>query len=368
MPHLLRSHSSFVVFVSSIAAGLGAAATASAEPMRIEVVPLENGSSLAAGDVAVLDSLVLSALSELPQDRFEIAAGPANADPACDKACRTAAARSRGAGRVVLCSIAAFGDGFLAALEAYDAASGQLLGSATTGAVTQATDLLGEIKEAAAELRAVIDPSRIEATPTPTPSSAYAQVAPAPASAPVTATLRVETLPPGAKVYIKRVGHTELIGKSPVERILLPVEYRVIARLAEHEPARRDVRLDPFEEEIVRLKLQRIYPMSPKKKWGHAAFWSGLAVTGFGFTAMAAARHRAEQYELTLENSVRDNARAWTGGMWASFGVGAALMTTGVILWAGTPSSKEHWEKTHGKLAITPTPDGGAVAAYGGRF
>ena len=345
-----------------------APAVAAADPVRIEVAPLENGTSLAASDVAVLDTLLNSALSELPKERFEIVAGPANADPACDKPCRIASARARGVDRMVIGSIAAFGDGFVTALEAYDTSTGQLLGSASTATVKQAIDLLAAIKIAAAELRAKIDPAPIETTPEPAPPPEATPVPAAPEAKTVTVTLRVETDPPGADVYLKRVGHTELVGKSPVERILLPIEYRVIARLPEHRDARRDIRLDPFEKRTLRLTLERAYPTSPAKAWGHAAFWPGLAVFGFGFIAMAQAKSSAAAYENTLNEWKRENARSWTGGMWASFGLGAALMTTGVIMWAATPSSKEHWEKEHGALALSPTPDGGFVAAYGTRF
>jgi len=359
-----------VPFAAILVASLAAAGAAAADPARVEVGPFENGSALPASDAAVLDSLVLSALSELPRDRFEITAGQANADPACDKPCRTTAAGARGARYLVIGSIAAFGDGFLAALEAYDAASGQLLGSATTGAASTAADLLAAVKIAAAELRGKIDPEPIASAPAPA-------TAPVPTTAPVisvvesraaTATLRVVTTPTGATVYLQRIGNRDVVGKAPLEKTLLPLDYRVIARLPEHEPATAEVRLDPFEVETVRLTLRRIYPMSPYKKWGHATFWPGLAVTTFGFCAMGAARHHAELYEHTLDSWRRDNARAWTGGMWAGLGLGAALMTTGVILWTATPSSKEHWEKEHGAIALSPSPDGGFVAAYGRRF
>ena len=362
----LRLTCHVALLAAILAASLAARGAAAADPARVEVEPFENGSALPASDAAVLDSLVLSALFELPKDRFDVAAGPTSADPACDKACRTTAAGARGARYLVIGSIAAFGDGFLAALEAYDAASGQLLGSATTGATSNAADLLDAVKAAAAELRAKIDPQPAAAAPaSPKPPATLVAVVEPRAA---TATLRVVTTPPGATVYVQRIGNRDLIGRAPLEKTLLPLDYRVIARLEEHEPATAEVRLDPFEKETVRLTLRRIYPMSPYKKWGHLAFWPGLAVTAFGFCAMGAARHHAEIYESTLHDFERDNARAWTGGMWAGLGLGAALMTTGVILWTATPSSKEHWERSHGAIALSPSPDGGFVAAYGRRF
>jgi hypothetical protein len=363
MPREPRSFLLCASLLSTTLAALAASGAAAAEPLRIEVAPLENGSALATGDIAVLDTLVVSALSELPLDRFAVAAGKANADPACDKPCRIETARARGAARLVIGSVAAFGDGFLAAFEAYDAETGQLLGSATTGAVGAATDLLAAIRTAAAELRGKIDPAPAASPPPATPK-VIAIVEPRAA----TATLRVETVPSGATVYIQRIGNRELVGTAPLEKTLLPLDYRVIAKLPEHAPASAEVRLDPFERELVRLVLQRVYPTSPAKRWGHAAFWPGIAVTVFGFGAMAAARDAAREYEYGLRDSARDNARSWTAGMWAGFGLGVGLMTTGIVLWAATPSSKEHWEETHGKLAIAPTPDGGAVAAYGRRF
>jgi hypothetical protein len=207
----------------AVAAALIAPAVAVAEQARIEVAPLDNASALPAADVGVLDSLVLSALSELSVERFSVAASPAPGDPACDKRCRLAAAAGRGVRYLVLGSIAAFGDGFLAAFEAYDTATGQLLGSASTDTMPAAADLPTIIRTAAAELRSRIDPrdagSSIPAGSAPTTTSAAVVNVPAPANgapAPVTAMLRVYSAPPGARVYTKRGGYSELIGTTPV--------------------------------------------------------------------------------------------------------------------------------------------------------
>jgi hypothetical protein len=131
-----------------------------------------------------------------------------------------------------------------------------------------------------------------------------------------------------------------------------------IGRFRRHQPAasnlgeksskvRGAVQLDPFEVETITLTLKRDYPMSPHKLLGHVSFWPGLAITSFGFVSMSLAKTSASEYQTSLAESDRSNARGWTGAMWASFGLGAALMTTGVILWAATPSSKEYWNKNH---------------------
>ncbi len=342
---------------------------ASAQAQRIEVQPLANETALTPQDVAVLDSLVLSTLSALPQAQFEVVAGAAAPDPACDEVCRVRAAQGRGAGRAVVGRVAMFGQGFVGSLELYDAATGQLLESATTDAAADPAALLSEMKKAAAQLRRRMAPDE----PPPAPAAPAPQ--PAPAARPlvvaaeaVTATLRVETTPPGADVFVKRLGTANYIGVSPVEKILMPVEYRVIARLKEHESAVREVRLDPLVTRVVRLDLERIYPMSRDKKIGHAFFWPGLVTTGFGFVSMGVARDMAESYRISLGDGYREATRIWTGLMWGGLGLGVALMTTGIVVWAVTPSSKESWEKEHGALAVAPTPDGGLVAAYGRRF
>ena len=341
---------------------------ASAQAQRIEVQPLVNETALSPQDLAVLDSLVLSTLSALPQARFEVVAGAAAPDPACDKACRVRAAQGRGAGRAVVGRVAMFGQGFVGSLELYDAATGQLLESATTDAAADAASLLSEMKKAAAQLRRRIAPDE----PPPAPAAPAPQPAPSvrpPVGAEaVTATLRVETEPPGADVYVKRLGTANYIGVSPVEKILMPVEYRVIARLKEHESAGTEVRLDPLSTQTVHLELKRIYPMSRDKKIGHAFFWPGLLTTGFGFVSMGVARDMAESYRISLGDGYREATRIWTGLMWGGLGLGVALMTTSIVVWAVTPSSKESWEKEHGALAVAPTPDGGLVAAYGRRF
>jgi hypothetical protein len=351
-------------------ANIAAASAASAQsPARIEVQPLANETALAAQDVAVLDSLVLSAMSELPQAELEVVAVKEVIGPGCDNTCRIFAARSRGASRAVIGRVAMFGQGFVGTLELYDVATGQLLESATTDVANDAAALLAAMKEAAAQLRRRIAPDPVPqpAPPSPPPT---ATAAPAPPLAPqaVTATLRVETTPPGAEVFIKRLGQSNSAGRSPVEKVLLPVEYRVIATMKEHRTAVEDVRLDPLTTKTLHLTLQRIYPMSPYKVWGHAAFWPGLAVTAFGFSAMAVSREAAAAYRQDLDKERMRGSRIWAGLMWAGFGLGAALTTTGVVLWAATPSSKERWEKEHGQLAIAPTPDGGFFAAYGRRF
>lgn len=353
------------------AAALAAPLFAQGQPLRIEVQPLANASSLTAQDVAVLDALVLSSLSELPKERFEVVADTTVFLPECDTACRVRAAQLRGTGQVVVGRVAAFGQGFVGAVELYDVATAQLLKSATTDVAADAPAFLSAMKGAAAQIRDALAPAPApREAPAPAPTAATAPpAAKAPAGAEaVTATLRVETTPPGAEIHIKRLGQSNFAGRSPLEKVLLPVEYLVIAKLPEHETAEKEVRLDPLTTTTVRLTLGRDYPLAASKKWGHAAFWSGVAVAGFGFLAMGLSNSAAESYEHTLGDDYREASMTWAGVMWVSFGLSAALTVTGVVLWAGTPSSRTQWEKTHGKLAIAPCREGGVAALYGRSF
>lgn len=127
------------------------------------------------------------------------------------------------------------------------------------------------------------------------------------------------------------------------------------------------LRLDPFELEAIRFDLLPDLPVSPGKVAGHAAFWTGVGAVGFGFVSLGRALVEADAYRRTLSSAAREYAREWTGGMWAGFGAGLALMTTGVVLWVLSPERQELWDRAYGG-GVSPTADGGAVVAYRGRF
>jgi hypothetical protein len=337
---------------------------AAADPARVEVEKLDDRSELELRDVAVLDDLILTTLSELPRERFVVsAAAPRAADAACDEACRADGCAGRGVLYLVMGSVSAFGDGTVATLKLLDSSKTQVVASETTGAQGDPAALLTEVRSAAARLRQAL---LATSTPAPPPSVATIPQPNAAATTPeagaTTAVLRVETTPPGAKIYVKRVGHTEYIGAAPVEKILLPVEWDVHAELEGYRSAAAEIRLDPLEKETVRLSLHRVYPT---RIWGHLTFWSGLVVVGGGFLALRNARWEGDFYNDTGYQSARDASRRNAGAMWACFGIGTALVTTGIALFAKTAKIK----KAHAgaRVGLGPTPDGLALA-YGGWF
>jgi hypothetical protein len=368
----MRSRPAFPPLAMLCSAALAVVASpsgASAQAQRIEVQPLANETALTPQDVAVLDSLVVSALSELPQGQFEVVADKTPVEATCDTPCRVARARGRGASRTVVGRVAPFGSGLVGALELYDTATGQLIEAVTTDVAADAPALLGELKKAAQQLRRRIAPDAPPPAPAlPAPPPAPPMTRPPVGAEAVTATLRVETTPPGASIFITRLGQTNPAGVSPVEKTLLPVEYVVTAKMKDHRNAEAVVRLDPLATRTVRFTLFRVYPMSPYKKLGHAAFWTGILLCGFGFVSAMEARSYALAYDNALDDEVKQKSEIWAGTMWASFGLGAVLTITGIVLWAATPSSKETWEKEHGQLALAQTSDGSLVASYSRRF
>jgi hypothetical protein len=94
------------------------------------------------------------------------------------------------------------------------------------------------------------------------------------------------------------------------------------------------------------LKLERAAPDRTLLYAGHGCFWSGLAVAAFGGVAtymMTAAQDDYRRGDWGAE----DDITTWAGLMWAGYGLGAALMITGTVLW------------------LLPTEDGAAGAPPG---
>ncbi len=108
----------------------------------------------------------------------------------------------------------------------------------------------------------------------------------------------------------------------------------------------------------VTRELER--PRSALNLWGHVTLWSGAGVSALGFAFLGLALKEADAYDNGEVNSL-GKTRTFTGLMWASFGAGAALMATGLILWLlddGAPAA----------VAATPLPGGGASLGVVGRF
>ena len=104
-------------------------------------------------------------------------------------------------------------------------------------------------------------------------------------------------------------------------------------------------------------KLERKTESDPYSLWGHVSFWSGIGVMAFGGAAAGLSAAAAGDYEGG-DLGAEDSSRTWAGVMYASFGVGAALITTGVLLWLLGPEKVQEGGTT---VAVIPDSDGNGV-------
>jgi TolB-like protein len=124
----------------------------------------------------------------------------------------------------------------------------------------------------------------------------------------------------------------------------------------------------PVVPEIEIEEEAPVTPSNPLNTWGHVTFWSGTGCTAAGFLFMIIAMGEADVYKDSSEHwesrlQARDDSEMYTGFMWLSYTVGAALMTTGIIMWALAP------DDTHTTATVSPTPDGqGMVFGVTGRW
>ena len=174
--------------------------------------------------------------------------------------------------------------------------------------------------------------------------------------------LVVHTDPPGARVSIDGGPAAE----APLTRELTPGSHRVTAELDGHDPAELSAATSAGRTTEVSLKLSRSTPMHPYTLWGHVSFWSGLGMAAFGGASMALSMQAADDYD-SGDPAAADSSRNWVGAMLAGFGTGAALITTGVVLWLLAPEDTEQAGQTAASAA--PTPDGrGMVFSIVGRW
>jgi TolB-like protein len=98
-------------------------------------------------------------------------------------------------------------------------------------------------------------------------------------------------------------------------------------------------------------------PSRPMNTWGHVTFWTGLGTTAVGVLAMIASMGEADVYKNSAENwkdrlDARDKSEMYAGLMWTGYALGAALMTTGILLWLMEP------DETGTTATVGTTPDG----------
>ena len=105
-------------------------------------------------------------------------------------------------------------------------------------------------------------------------------------------------------------------------------------------------------------------PGRPFSTWGHVTFWSGAGFLAFGGVSAYLAGAAGDDYDKYGHYDDLNASRNWSGLMWTGFGLGAALVTTGIILWALEPEGEPSTS-----LSAGPTPDGtGMVFSLGGRW
>jgi hypothetical protein len=102
--------------------------------------------------------------------------------------------------------------------------------------------------------------------------------------------------------------------------------------------------------------------------WGHVTTWSGAALLVLGGVGTYLSWDAGQDWkDASLPSAERLDARAesqtWAGVMWAGYGVGAALVLTGVLLWTLGPDAPAV------APGAAPTADGrGLVLGLGGGF
>jgi len=116
-----------------------------------------------------------------------------------------------------------------------------------------------------------------------------------------------------------------------------------------------------FDIEDLEPVVAESAPVSPYSLWGHVTLWSGVGLVALGGVSAWQASASGAEYDKYGKTSDKDASRTWSGVMWAGFGLGAALIATGITLWALEPSADST------AATVIPLPDG-AVFSLGGSW
>lgn len=101
---------------------------------------------------------------------------------------------------------------------------------------------------------------------------------------------------------------------------------------------------------------------APHRTWGHVSFWSGVGLLALGGVATWQAIDAADAYNASYgdDQAAGDRSRAWAGVMYTGYAAGAALITTGLVLWLTGPGPDETARSAG--LHVAPTPGSGGLS------
>ena len=81
-------------------------------------------------------------------------------------------------------------------------------------------------------------------------------------------------------------------------------------------------------------------PMHPMTLWGHVSFWTGVGALGGGVAMMVLGQQAADDFDNKGDWSKQDESKQFVGLGIGGLGLGAALLTTGIVLWVLSPGSE----------------------------
>jgi hypothetical protein len=273
--------------------------------------------------------------------------------PCHDESCQIELGRELAAQKTLATQILKIGKTCRITATLYDLKKSAAERGATAGGACQEDLLLGALEEIAAKL---CEPLAFNKLKDDTPPPKVKRMP---------GTLVVNTEPPGATISVDG----EEVGKSPLTVELASGEYPVVATRPGFEDSKISARVISGQKIEIAMEMDGIYPMHPFDKWGHISFWSGIGLLAFSGVSAIEIVVKREDYKEDLSGG--DDIRTWSGLMFTSLGVGAALVATGVILWAMAPEESEwidEWVKNN-QVSAGVTPDGsGVVFTLGGRW
>ena len=275
--------------------------------------------------------------------------------PCHDESCQIELGRELAAQKTLATQILKIGNTCRITATLYDLKKSAAERGATAGGACQLDLLLGALEEIAAKLCEPLAPKK-----------------PVKDDAPVSkvkrlpGTLVVNTEPPGATINVDG----EDVGQSPLTVELASGEYPLVASRPGFDDYKIQANVISGQKIEIAMELNGIYPMHPFDKWGHVSFWSGIGLLAFSGVSAIEVIVERENYK-DGDWGAGDRVRTWSGLMFASLGVGAALVATGLFLWAMAPEESEWIEEwvENQKASVAVTPDGsGVVFTVGGRW